>query len=98
MQIICAKATASIFGSRNSWSLSPIKGHSAEPTNCLVHLEIQGDEQNGYILVMSPEGFFAADSWYATENEARNAADELFSVPRDGWSQQGKSTRSNRPK
>jgi hypothetical protein len=39
-----------------------------------VSLEIQGDEGQGYCLVMSPEGRFTADDWYATREEALRAA------------------------
>ena len=48
-------------------------------------LEIQGDEGQGYCLVMSPEGGFTADDWYATREEALRAACELFGVPVDAW-------------
>ena len=50
-----------------------------------VSLEIQGDEEQGYCLVMSPEGGFTADDWYATREEALRAAYELFGVPVDAW-------------
>jgi hypothetical protein len=50
-----------------------------------VSLEIQGDEGQGYCLVMSPEGAFTADDWYATREEALRAACELFGVPVDAW-------------
>ena len=50
-----------------------------------VSLEILGDEGQGYLLVMSPEGGFTADDWYATREEALRAACELFGVPVDAW-------------
>jgi len=50
-----------------------------------VSLEIQGGEGEGYFLVMSPEGGFTADDWYATREEALRAAYELFGVPVDAW-------------
>lgn len=88
MQSIFATTTASIFGSRNAWSLAPIEGFSPYPSQCVVRLEIQGDKRNGYNLVMSPEGFFTADSWHPTQQDALDSAYDLFHVPQDAWSEQ----------
>ena len=61
-------------------------GLSGGSTESLIELEIQGDEINGYNLVMSPEGFFTADYWYETKEEAMESAEELFGVTRLEWS------------
>jgi len=50
-----------------------------------VELEIQGDEENGYHLVMSPAGFFTADEWYKSKEDALAAALELFGIPAGKW-------------
>jgi hypothetical protein len=34
---------------------------------------------------MSPEGFFSADYWYKTKEEAIESAEELFNVTRSEW-------------
>lgn len=74
-----------VFGTRDSWSLAPHRGF-AEGRECEVDLEIEGDEKNGYHLVMSPAGFFTADAWYESKDEALTAASELFGVAPGKWS------------
>jgi hypothetical protein len=86
MNSITATTKAQIWGTRNAWSLSPNRGSNAPSQECDVALEIQGDDRNGYHLVMTPSGFFAADSWYQTKQEALEDAEELFGVCRDEWS------------
>jgi hypothetical protein len=48
-------------------------------------LEIVGDNKNGYNLVMSPAGFFTADHWYESKDDALAAASELFGLARESW-------------
>jgi hypothetical protein len=50
-----------------------------------LELEVQGDDANGYLLVIAPAGCFAADHWYRSHVEARRAASEKFSLSLDGW-------------
>jgi hypothetical protein len=81
-----ARTTVRIFGTRNAWSLAANGRSEADGRNVLVSLEIQGSPRNGYHLVMSPDGFFTADSHYDTLDEALDAGSELFGVAHDGWS------------
>lgn len=53
----------------------------------MVNLEIQGTETDGYSFVMSPVGYFTADYWYSTLDEALEAGLALFSIPKDSWLQ-----------
>lgn len=85
MKSIFAQTKTEIYGTKNSWSLSPHQGYSIDSTLCNIDLEIQGDDKNGYHLVMSPEGFFTADHWYQTLEEALNNANELFNVDKNEW-------------
>jgi hypothetical protein len=85
MEIIKTTKTVTIWGTSNAWSLEPQKGLSEASTESRTELEIQGDEKNGYNLVMSPEGFFSADYWYKTKEEAIESAEELFNVTRSEW-------------
>jgi hypothetical protein len=85
MRILRAQTRATIFGTHNSWSLSWHRQFEKAGTECTVRLEIQGDEKNGYHLVKSPEGFFAADDWHQTLGEAQRSARELFGVDMDQW-------------
>lgn len=88
MESIVTKVNAHIFGSKNGWSLGPAdaaEGHAAIATECEVLLEIQGTRRNGYNLVMAPTGFFTADSWFKTKQEALESAEELFGVRADEW-------------
>jgi hypothetical protein len=86
MKIIKAKKTVTIWGTSNAWCLKPETGKKTPSTVSLTELEIQGDEKNGYNLVMSPEGFFTADNWYKSLQEAKKSAEELFGVTDKEWS------------
>ena len=85
MESIIAKTKVQIFGTKNSWSLTPQPGMSASGKLNNISLEIQGDAKNGYHLVMSPEGFFTADYWYESKDDAIQNALELFGVAANEW-------------
>ena len=80
-----AQAHARIYGIPGSWSLAPIPDSALNARECGISLELQGDEDDGYHLVMSPTGFFTADNWYASKDEALIAAFELFGISREAW-------------
>ena len=82
---LVAIAQSRIWGTTNSWSLDPHRGRNEPHQECQVRLEIQGDDESGYHLVMTPTGFFTADSWHATKDEVLKAAETLFGVGRDEW-------------
>lgn len=84
---LIAHTTARIYGTANSWSLAAQRGHTSEGHECEVDLEIQGDEKHGFHLVISPAGFFTADSWYESKDSALAAAFELLGVTREKWSE-----------
>jgi len=83
---LVAHTKSRVWGTRNSWSLAPHRGFEGDGRECEVDLEIQGDEENGFHLVMSPVGFFTADEWYETQGEALAAASELFAIDPGQWS------------
>lgn len=85
MRTLRTQTRAVIFGSRNSWSVSWHSGLEKAGVERNVCLEIQGDEKDGYHLVKSPEGFFAADDWHMTIEEAQKSAGELFNVEDLQW-------------
>ena len=87
MTLLTAEARARIWGTTNCWSLSPGPESRDPGQECIVSLEIEGDRQNGYHLVMSPAGFFTADYWYETREDALNEAEELFGVRPDEWTE-----------
>lgn len=81
-----ASTRVRVWGTKNAWKLSSF-GNTGEPNQeCDVALEISGDDQNGYLLVMAPHGFFTADSWHQSKQEALESAKELFGVSHDVWS------------
>ena len=86
MTSIFTTTKARIWGTTNSWSLIQFAGSDQPKCECTVELEIQGDDLDGYNLVMSPTGFFTADTWHQTKDDALLAALELFGVARDAWS------------
>jgi hypothetical protein len=63
-------------------------GAAASPPETVdleVLLEIVGDDQSGYHLLMSPEGCFQTDNWYRSRAEAVADADRIFKVPASSW-------------
>jgi hypothetical protein len=85
-----AEAQAVVFGTHSAWSLAWHRGYERVGTQCRVVLEIQGDEQNGYHLVLSPDGFSTSDGWFAELADARRSASELFGVEPDQWRDGGR--------
>lgn len=83
--MLAVRTRARICGTATAWSVEPNAGAAADGVECTVDLEIQGDDQAGYHLVMSPEGFFTADHWYQTRAEALASAEALFDGAAHSW-------------
>ena len=84
--VLHAKTRATIFGKPpEAWSLNPDSYPDTDGFECIVSLSIEGDEKNGYHLNGSPEGFFTADNWYQSLDEAKNTAHEQFGVNSEAW-------------
>ena len=84
MEQIFSKTTTKIFGNKNRWSLESDK-EEVDVTETEISLEIQGTKKHGYNLVMSPKGFFTADYYYSTKEEALEDALDLFGVKQTDW-------------
>ena len=82
---IYAKAKVLIRGTRDAWSLTQGPETSDTGQFCDVSLEIEGNDRDGYYLVMIPSGFFPADYWYETEQETLDNAEELFEIKQNKW-------------
>jgi hypothetical protein len=50
-----------------------------------VQLALDGNDVDGYHLVMTPDGALTADDWYPTLHEAMAVANARFGVPSDAW-------------
>ena len=86
LESMTTRKTVRIWGTRNKWSLAPHEDDPSAPSQeRVVVLEIQGTPKHGYHLVMTPEGFFAADHHYASKEEALADAQELFGASVDDW-------------
>ncbi len=83
--MVKAVVAVPIYGSGNAWKVGEPSDPPAGVRERQVTLEIQGDAQNGYHLVMSPEGCFTADTWHESLANAKATAKELFNVSPDGW-------------
>ncbi len=83
MKILIAQIEVRITGIENAWGVTP----SGDTTGrCVpVELELQSDGTAGYHLVKSPDGYFTADDWFPTLEEAQAAALEDFGVALDSW-------------
>jgi hypothetical protein len=49
-------------------------------TKCTFRLTIEGDPKTGFHLAQDPDGFFTADAWFPTQQEAIEAASAEFGV------------------
>lgn len=86
MKRLRARTVARVWGSKNAWSLAAPKGREATSRECDVEVEIQGDERNGFHLVMRPQGFFTADTHSPTLEDVLSQARELFGLEEGDWS------------
>ena len=80
-----AVAVVPIRGSANAWQVAGPADPAATVQERAVTLEILGNAQDGYHLVMSPAGCFTADTWHQTVEEAKDTAHRVFGVPPAGW-------------
>ena len=48
-------------------------------------LEIDGNDLNGFHLIMSVEGCDTYDTWYETSDEAIEDTKDVYNAPIDGW-------------
>jgi hypothetical protein len=79
-----ATSVVEICGTKDAWSTESEDPHVPR-TETTIRLEIQGNDTEGYHLIMSPEGFFVSDLWYETVDEALEDGLQLFRVKRDQW-------------
>lgn len=84
MTALVTTTEARVWGTRNAWSLEQ-SGRSGEGQFCRVALEITGDPRAGFHLVVAPDGFFAADTWHETQEQALAEAAEAFGIRPDAW-------------
>jgi hypothetical protein len=85
MERLQAETRATIWGSKTGWSLAPGPSIADASRTVPVTLSIESDGGGGYLLVQSPEGFFTADEWFHTIDEALSYAGELYGVEPDDW-------------
>ena len=90
-QVVMSRWTSStrrrVWGRKHGWSLSSDSGYRGPGKECEIKLEIQGDDKNGYHLIMSPDGFFTADTWCETLEAAIRDGQELFGLAHQDWKQ-----------
>ena len=79
------RARLSLGSTHDAWEVVEDTNPATRAREVDVQLEIQGNGEGGYFLLMAPEGCFTADNWYRTKEEALEDALRLFGVPTDGW-------------
>ena len=84
MVTLVAKTTANVAGDHGSWRLASDREGSRSVITT-VTLRIEGENEQGFHLIKSPDGFFTADDWFLTIDEAFDAAEECFGVRRQDW-------------
>ena len=80
-----AVVVVSIRGFANVWKVAESSDPPAKVQERTVDLEIQGNEAEGYHLIMSPDGCFTADTWHESVEDAKDTAKEAFGVGLDEW-------------
>jgi hypothetical protein len=65
---------ALIWSRGNAWRVAKATDPEDEVREVSVHLDVLGNDVDGYDLVMAPEGCFTADAWYASKMEAIESA------------------------
>lgn len=86
MKRLRAKTLARIWGTKSAWSLAAPRGRrDTASRECEVEVEILGEEQNGYHLVLRPAGFLSADSHHPTLEDALSRAAEFFGLREGDW-------------
>lgn len=74
-----------IRGFANVWKVAESSDPPALVQERMVELEIQGNEAEGYHLIVSPTGCFTADTWHESVEVAKDTAKEAFGVSSDEW-------------
>ncbi len=86
MSSLKTKVRADIYSQRyDAWKIAEPSDPAGDVKTVSVRLEIRGNDKDGYHLVMTPDGCFTADNWYATEAEAVSDATELFGTDEADW-------------
>jgi len=86
-----ASARVRVFSTkRDSWHVASDEDPPEHIRLANVSLEINGGPEAGFHLVMTPEGCFTADVWFATLLEALAEALEVFGVDPDGWASESR--------
>ncbi|KFZ36113.1 hypothetical protein HR45_18275 [Shewanella mangrovi] len=79
-----AHTNSLIYGNASYWSLSG--EHSAAPTSQRhIDLDIIGDTEQGYLLLISPKGLYTAEMWCASLEEAKQHAQQWFAIQTADW-------------
>ncbi|WP_417383852.1 hypothetical protein [Gimesia sp.] len=87
MKPLYATTNARVYGTPDAWRFSNLARAGETFRECKVRLEIQGDDESRYFLIVSPEGYFTADTWYETLDAAQDEAERVLGVTRADWTE-----------
>ncbi|QDU50152.1 hypothetical protein [Gimesia panareensis] len=87
MKTLHAMTKARVYGTPNAWRFSDQARDGESFLDCIIRLEIQGDDEGHCFLVISPEGFFTSDTWHETLQAAQERAQMLLGVTGADWSE-----------
>jgi len=85
MTALIAITKARMWGTSTAWTLEPGPEQHGPGTVVSIDLRIVGEEGSGFHLIASPTGFFTADTWHLTLQEALAEALEEFGVDEHQW-------------
>ncbi|WP_339732704.1 hypothetical protein [uncultured Gimesia sp.] len=75
-----------IFGTADSGRLVAQATEDEPFQECEVRLGIQRDSDSGYLLILSPAGYFTVDAWHDSLEAVQNRARDLLGVNFEEWS------------
>lgn len=79
------RSKVNVWGNRNSWSLTPTHGDRVDPTEREIVVEIHGNKHDGFIFVMTPDGFYSTDTWLDSLQECFDYGKQLLGLKRKEW-------------
>ena len=87
MKSLFATTHARVYGTSDAWRFFNQARAGETFQKCNIQLIIEGDDESRYFLIVSPEGFFVADTWHESLDAAQDEAERVLGVTREDWTE-----------
>ena len=78
-----------LFVIGREWRVALPDDEAGDRRQGVIELSIEGDEKNGFYLLMEVENCCSYDRWYKTVDEAIAYAQKVYSVQAGDWASAG---------